>query len=38
MEAGPHPPGRDHYVRVDTGDYSVDPAAIGGMVTVRCGK
>ncbi|MER8062819.1 IS21 family transposase [Streptomyces sp. NPDC094022] len=28
--------GRDHYVRVDTCDYSVDPAAIGRMVTVLC--
>ncbi|MFD3504202.1 hypothetical protein [Streptomyces sp. NPDC058678] len=26
--------GRDHYVRVDTCDYSVDPAAIGHQVTV----
>jgi hypothetical protein len=26
--------GRDHYVRVDTCDYSVDPAAIGHHVTV----
>ncbi|GAA1894441.1 IS21 family transposase [Streptantibioticus ferralitis] len=26
--------GRDHYVRVDTCDYSVDPAAIGHLVTV----
>ncbi|MEU5307117.1 IS21 family transposase [Streptomyces noursei] len=26
--------GRDHYVRVDTCDYSVDPAAIGRQVTV----
>jgi hypothetical protein len=34
---GPHPPGRDRYVRADTGDYSVDPAAIGGTVTVLCG-
>ncbi|MBO4257157.1 IS21 family transposase [Streptomyces griseorubiginosus] len=28
--------GRDHYVRIDTNDYSVDPAAIGRMVTVLC--
>ncbi|MFB7784064.1 hypothetical protein ACFC1D_15320 [Streptomyces vinaceus] len=28
--------GRDHYVRVDTCDYSVDPAAIGHHVTVLC--
>lgn len=28
--------GRDHYVRVDTCDYSVDPAAIGHQVTVLC--
>jgi hypothetical protein len=26
--------GRDYYVRVDTNDYSVDPAAIGRQVTV----
>ncbi len=26
--------GRDYYVRVDTNDYSVDPAAIGRTVTV----
>jgi hypothetical protein len=26
---------RDHYVRVDTCDYSVDPAVIGRMVAVR---
>jgi transposase len=26
---------RDHYVRVDTCDYSVDPAVIGRMVDVR---
>ena len=26
--------GRDYYVRVDTNDYSVDPTAIGRMVTV----
>ncbi|MER7960106.1 hypothetical protein [Streptomyces sp. NPDC096030] len=26
--------GRDHYVRVDTCDYSVDPTAIGHQVTV----
>ncbi|MFH9266675.1 Mu transposase domain-containing protein [Streptomyces sp. NPDC017546] len=26
--------GRDHYVRVDTCDYSVDPIAIGRQVTV----
>jgi hypothetical protein len=26
--------GRDHYVRVDTCDYSVDPTAIGRQVTV----
>lgn len=26
--------GRDHYVRVGTCDYSVDPAAIGHQVTV----
>ena len=26
--------GRDYYVRLDTGDYSVDPAAIGRMVEV----
>lgn len=26
--------GRDHYVRVDTCDYSVDPAAIGRIVAV----
>ncbi|MFE5538861.1 IS21 family transposase [Streptomyces sp. NPDC056492] len=26
--------GRDHYVRVDTCDYSVDPAAIGHHVTI----
>lgn len=26
--------GRDYYVRVDTNDYSVDPAAIGRLVTV----
>ena len=28
---------RDHYVRVDTCDYSVDPAVIGRMVDVRAG-
>ncbi|MEU6014204.1 IS21 family transposase [Streptomyces sp. NPDC047515] len=28
--------GRDHYVRVDTCDYSVHPAAIGRTVTVLC--
>ncbi|WP_438290984.1 Mu transposase domain-containing protein [Streptomyces sp. HUAS TT7] len=28
--------GRDHYVHVDTCDYSVDPAAIGRTVTVLC--
>jgi hypothetical protein len=28
---------RDHYVRVDTCDYSVDPAVIGRMVEVRAG-
>ncbi|MEV0440358.1 IS21 family transposase, partial [Streptomyces spectabilis] len=28
--------GRDHYVRVDTNDYSVDPKAIGQTVTVLC--
>ncbi|MFD0440936.1 IS21 family transposase [Streptomyces chartreusis] len=28
--------GRDHYVRIDTNDYSVDPAAIGRTVTVLC--
>lgn len=27
--------GRDHYVRVDTNDYSVHPRAIGRTVTVR---
>jgi transposase len=27
--------GRDYYVRVDTNDYSVDPAQIGRPVTVR---
>ncbi len=27
--------GRDYYVRVDTNDYSVDPAHIGRLVTVR---
>lgn len=27
--------GRDHYVRVDTNDYSVHPAAIGRTVSVR---
>lgn len=27
--------GRDYYVRVDTNDYSVDPAQIGRLVTVR---
>ena len=26
---------RDHYVRIDTCDYSVDPAVIGRMVAVR---
>ncbi len=26
--------GRDYYVRIDTSDYSVDPAAIGRQVTV----
>lgn len=26
--------GRDYYVRLDTGDYSVDPSAIGRMVDV----
>ena len=26
---------RDHYVRIDTCDYSVDPAVIGRMVDVR---
>ena len=26
--------GRDYYVRVDSNDYSVDPAAIGRQVTV----
>ena len=26
--------GRDYYVRVDTNDYSVDPAVIGRMVDV----
>jgi hypothetical protein len=26
--------GRDYYVRVDSNDYSVDPAAIGRTVTV----
>ncbi len=26
--------GRDYYVRIDTNDYSVDPAAIGGRVDV----
>jgi hypothetical protein len=26
--------GRDYYVRLDTSDYSVDPAAIGRMVDV----
>ena len=26
--------GRDYYVRVDTNDYSVDPAAIGARVDV----
>jgi transposase len=26
--------GRDYYVRIDTNDYSVDPAAIGRQVTV----
>jgi len=26
---------RDHYVRIDSCDYSVDPAAIGRMVDVR---
>jgi hypothetical protein len=26
--------GRDYYVRVDTGDYSVDPRAIGARVDV----
>ncbi|MFB6775819.1 IS21 family transposase [Streptomyces sp. NPDC056337] len=30
--------GRDHYVRVDTCDYSVDPAAIGHQVTVLTGN
>ncbi|MFE9228117.1 hypothetical protein ACFYM3_26485 [Streptomyces massasporeus] len=33
-----HTPGCDHCVRVETGDYSVDPAAIGGMVTVLRGN
>jgi hypothetical protein len=28
---------RDHYVRIDTCDYSVDPAVIGRMVDVRAG-
>jgi len=28
---------RDHYVRVDTCGYSVDPAVIGQMVDVRVG-
>jgi hypothetical protein len=28
---------RDHYVRLDTCDYSVDPAVIGRMVDVRAG-
>jgi transposase len=28
---------RDHYVRLDSCDYSVDPAAIGRMVDVRAG-
>ncbi|MET7550915.1 hypothetical protein ABZS94_35165 [Streptomyces sp. NPDC005500] len=28
--------GRDHYIRVDTCDYSVHPAAIGCAVTVLC--
>ena len=27
--------GRDHYIRVDTNDYSVHPRAIGHMVTVH---
>jgi transposase len=27
--------GRDHYLRVDTNDYSVDPAAIGRKVSAR---
>lgn len=27
--------GRDYYVRVDSGDYSVDPAVIGRFVDVR---
>ncbi|MFB7126421.1 IS21 family transposase [Kitasatospora sp. NPDC056273] len=27
--------GRDHYIRVDTNDYSVHPRAIGRLVTVR---
>ncbi|MEU9045627.1 MULTISPECIES: IS21 family transposase [unclassified Kitasatospora] len=27
--------GRDHYIRVDTNDYSVHPRAIGHLVTVR---
>jgi hypothetical protein len=26
---------RDHYVRIDTNDYSVDPRAIGRLVEVR---
>lgn len=26
---------RDHYVRIDTCDYSVDPAVIGRMVEFR---
>jgi hypothetical protein len=26
--------GRDYYVRIDSNDYSVDPAAIGRIVTV----
>ena len=28
---------RDHYVRIDSCDYSVDPAVIGRMVDVRAG-
>lgn len=28
--------GRDYYVRLDTNDYSVDPALIGRMVDVAC--